>query len=94
MIVNELASLSIYHSLADAPSGTVEVAMREEGEEFVITTSDNGSDPFEGESSGSPQPEVTILRALVSKLDGAMMIHPGTGMSVEVRFTPKAPYTG
>jgi two-component sensor histidine kinase len=46
MIVNELASLSLFHSLGESSSGTVRIGMKKVEEEFLITLKADGTDPF------------------------------------------------
>lgn len=87
MLVNELVSLSVFHSLAEAASGTVSVGLQAAGDDVAITVSDNGRNPL---ADGDTAPDLMILEALVSQLDGTMTSTSRDGMSVEVRFTPKA----
>lgn len=94
MVVNELASQSVYHLLAMGQSGVVRLAMRTDGEDIVVSVATNGAIPPDEPSGSSYQADWMIVDALVSQLDGSMSTTFEDGMKVEIRFTPRAPYGG
>lgn len=88
--------LSIHSATATNREARLELttAMRSANEEVIITVEDNGTDFLSPDAEASERPDTTVLDALISQIEATMVAKPGNGMSVEVRFTPQAPYTG
>ncbi len=83
LIVNELVSNACEHAFKGMSTGEIEVVFRSEGQQFLLTVSDNGNGLG---GSADESLGLTLVRMLVEQIDGSLEVVVENGTAFIVRF--------
>jgi two-component sensor histidine kinase len=87
LIVNELVTNALKHAFPDGCIGTVGIAMRKDGQEYVLTVTDDGvgmHPRVPGNDAGSFG--LQLVDTLVGQLEGSIDVAGNGGTTCTIRF--------
>jgi two-component system, sensor histidine kinase PdtaS len=84
LIVNEVVTNALKYAFAEGQDGLIQVSLREDAGEAILTISDNGSG-FDPETVKKGMGS-RLLKAFATQLNGQIDVRSDPGTVVEVRF--------
>jgi PAS domain S-box-containing protein len=90
LIINELVTNSLKYAFPGGRTGTVTVAMSRDGEDYVLSVSDNGvgmSRHIDARNGGSFG--LQLVDTLVGQLEGSIILSGDDGTAYTIRFVDK-----
>lgn len=88
LIVNELLGNALEHAFTDGEVGHIQISLTDdELDNLTLTIRDNGKGfPTDVDAEHPATLGLTIVQALLGQIDGALVIHGGTGTECQLRF--------
>jgi PAS domain S-box-containing protein len=88
LMINELVTNALKYAFPNGSSGEVRVSFRPEGENWVLSVSDNGAGlPPEHADLGSPHSfGLRLIRILTEQLEGTLEVDLSSGTAYTIRF--------
>jgi PAS domain S-box-containing protein len=91
LIVNELVSNALKHAFPDGRTGTVTVAMRREGTEYVLAVKDDGVYmPRHVDHRNSGSFGLQLVDTLAGQLEGSISLDGNGGTAYTIRFIDRS----
>ncbi|MBK7877287.1 MAG: PAS domain S-box protein [Planctomycetes bacterium] len=91
LIVNELVVNAMKHAFGPADHGTITVACRTEGDQYVLSVRDDGRGIHADQLGSDERLGQSLVRALCSQLHGTLAVSNGKGATFRITFPVRLP---